>query len=232
MNKEIEILNHWWRWQKWTKSNKSKPTKIYSKTSKYFYFTLNETTDLVEQAKNGDQKAITKLFNKYKPILYNIIKNSTVNLSKEEYEDEVLTFLGRIFSKDIHKFDESKSNFNSWMTFCFKRHIISIPKRKKQIHTNSIEDLSTTDDGNMEYNIKSNFDFETFVETPSFISIARLLLTNLPKKQASILVDKYWYDLHDREIEAKHNLPYKTAWAQTKKAIRNLLKKVNKNDYI
>ena len=111
-------------------------TKIFTKLKKYFYFTVDDTQLFVERAKKGDQKSVTKLFNKFKPILYSKIKNTTlVNLSKEEMEDEVLIFLGRIFTKELSKFDEGKASFGSWLTHCFNNHIISINRRKRRVYT-------------------------------------------------------------------------------------------------
>ena len=39
---------------------------IFDILNKYFFFTVDETDIFVEKSKNGDQKSVTKLFNKFK----------------------------------------------------------------------------------------------------------------------------------------------------------------------
>jgi len=104
-------------------------------TSPYTFLTVDETTEMVNRAKEGDQRAFTKLFDRFKPIMYTIIRRRCPGQSHEFYEDEVVSFLGDILGRKIDQFDRSKSQFSSWVTFCFNNWINSIPKRKKRIET-------------------------------------------------------------------------------------------------
>tara|TARA_R110000751_G_scaffold250966_1_gene350463 strand:- start:525 stop:1160 length:636 start_codon:yes stop_codon:yes gene_type:complete len=189
----------------------------------------------VQQAINGDQKAFTKLFEKFKPIMYWKVKKRFPNENVEFYEDEVLMFLGRIFGSDINKFDRSKAQFDTWITHCFDMHMIGIGRRKKQVSTTPIDDMyKPSDDGVMEYPIPDNGSVTQNLLNAniSFRRLTRLLLTHLTKKETKILLDKYWYGYDDREIEARNGLHYKCAWYQTKRALTKARQVLEFEDYV
>ena len=196
---------------------------IFDILNKYFFFTVDETDIFVEKSKNGDQKSVTKLFNKFKPILYNKIKNTTlVNLSKEEMEDEVLIFLTRILTKDLSKFDKLKSSFGSWLTHCFNNHILSINRRKKRVITTSIDDISTQ--------TKWDSEDKTYDQTDKvpFITLVRLLYKELDPLEVRMVIDKYVYGYTEKEIEEKHDITPRTCNQRIKRAMRRLNKKIDK----
>ena len=183
--------------------------------TKHRYFSKEQMHEYVQQAIDGNQQAFTKLFERFKPIMYNNIKKRFPGEQVEFYEDEILMFFGRMFTKDISKFDPTKAQFDSWLTHCFTMHMNGIRRRKKQVYTKPIDEVyKPKDDDYQEFPIPdTGTTTQNLLEsTLSFRRIARLLLTHLTKKEARILLDKFWYGYDDREIEARHNLAYKTAW--------------------
>ena len=209
--------------------------KIFARLRNYFYFSVDETQSLVDKAKVGDQEAITKLFNKFKPILYNKIKNTTfVELSKEEMEDEVLVFLTRIFMKDLDKFDNTKSTFGSWLTFCFNNHILGIKRRKRSVYTTGLDDMAIVKDGDvLEWNVKDeSYDADSVTEKIPFITLVRLLYTELSPLEVRMIVDKYVYGFTEKQIEEKHNITPRTCNQKIKRAMKRLHKKVDTKFFI
>jgi RNA polymerase sigma factor (sigma-70 family) len=210
--------------------------KVFARLKNYFYFTTDETHSLVEKSKKGDQKSITKLFNKFKPILYNKIKNTTiVDLSKEEMEDEVLVFLTRIFMKELDKFDSSKASFGSWLSHCFNNHMLGINKRKRRVYTTGIDDMSVSgkDGESLEWNIKDDtYDIDKMTDRVPFITLVRLLYKELSPLEVRMVVDKYVYGYTEKEIEEKHNITPRTCNQRIKRAMKRLNKKVNKSFFV
>jgi RNA polymerase sigma factor (sigma-70 family) len=206
--------------------------KIFSKVKKYFYFTTDETHSLVEKARKGDQRSVTKLFNKFKPIMYKKIKNSTiVDLSPEEMEDEVLIFLTRIFTKELDKFDKDKASFGSWLTHCFNNHILGIPRRKRKVYTTGLDDMSKNgkDGDTIEWNIKdTTFQIEKYTDRVPFITIVRMLYTVLDSTEVRLIVDRYFYGFTEKEAEIRAGVTARTCNQRIKRAMKKLHKKVDK----
>lgn len=206
--------------------------KIFSKLKNYLYFSTDDTHSLVEKAKNGNQDAITKLFYKFKPILYNKIKGNTlVDMSHEEMEDEVIIFLTRLFVRDINKFDEEKASFGSWVSHCFNNHIRSTLKRKKQVYTTGLDDLAKTnkDGESFEWNIKDeDVDILGYVDRVRFITIVRLLYTVLDATEVRLIVDKYFYGYTEKEAEIRAGVTARTGNQRIKRAMRKLHKKIGR----
>ena len=198
--------------------------------------TKEETHNYVKEAINGNQRAFDRLFAKYKPIMFVIAQKRMFNASFDEIEEEVVHFLGEMFSRKLELFDEKKASFDTWITRSFYNWLASIPGRKKRIEASSLQDIYVKDtDTVVEYSIPdkgSSITSNTLNSTPSFRKMARLFLTHLTKLEASVLVMKYWYGYSDKEIEAHHQIPTGTAWYRQKRAIVKLRKKVHIDEYI
>ena len=195
-----------------------------------------ETHDMVELAKGGDQRAFNKLFAKYKPILFTVAQKRMFNADFEDIEDEVIHFLGELFSRQLDKFDPSIAIFDTWVTRCFHNHLNSIPGRKKRVNATSLNEIYIrTNDEVVEYAIPDENMTQTanmLNGTPSFRKLARMLLTHLTKLEASVIVMKFWYGYSDKEIEDHHQIPTGTAWYRQKRAIVKLKKKVRIEEYL
>ena len=109
--------------------------------TKALYLKDEEINELVRQAQEGDQRAFSKLYQRYKPILYTVGKKVMFHASPEDIEDEISTFMASIFTKYINTFDRSKAKFDTWITFCFKNQLKTIPKRKKRIQGTSLDEV-------------------------------------------------------------------------------------------
>ena len=95
------------------------------------YNSSEEEKELVKKYLNGDTRAFTPLFKRYKPIFFtNVIKwYGNNNYNNEEIEDMAMEFLGRISSK-LHLYDSEKSIFGTWITNSMKNFMIEYHRRK------------------------------------------------------------------------------------------------------
>jgi len=95
------------------------------------YNSSEEEKELVKKYLNGDTRAFTPLFKRYKPIFFtNVIKwYGNNNYNNEEIEDMAMEFLGRISSK-LHLYDSEKSIFGTWITNSMRNFMIEYHKRK------------------------------------------------------------------------------------------------------
>jgi DNA-directed RNA polymerase specialized sigma24 family protein len=191
--------------------------------TKHRYFTKDKMHELVDQAIGGDQTAYRLLFERFKPIMYSIAKKRMYNAKNvDDIEDEVLIFLGRMFTKNIHKFDKSKAQFDTWLTHCFNMHLNTIPRRKKRVELTTIDDLyGPNEDDYREYPIpEDGKDTTNLINgTMSFTRICRILLTHVDKPSVKIVMDKFWYGLNDKELTIKYNLAKNTAWSKYTRAL-------------
>tara|TARA_R110002020_G_scaffold138469_2_gene308500 strand:+ start:3093 stop:3686 length:594 start_codon:yes stop_codon:yes gene_type:complete len=95
------------------------------------YNSSEEEKELVKKYLNGDTRAFTPLFKRYKPIFFtNVIKwYGNNNYNNEEIEDMAMEFLGRISSK-LYLYDSKKSIFGTWITNSMRNFMIEYHKRK------------------------------------------------------------------------------------------------------
>ena len=97
------------------------------------YNSSEEDEELVKEYLNGNPRAFTPLFKKYKPIFFtNAIKwYGNNNYNNEEIEDMAMEFLGRISSK-LHLYDSEKSIFGTWITNSMKNFMIECHRRRSR----------------------------------------------------------------------------------------------------
>lgn len=97
------------------------------------YNNSDKDKELVKKYLDGDSKAFTPLFNKYKPIFFtNVIKwYGNNNYDTEEIQDMAMEFLGRISSK-LHLYDSEKSTVGTWITNSMRNFMIEHYNRKNR----------------------------------------------------------------------------------------------------
>ncbi len=107
-------------------------------------FTKKTDIELVELAKNGDEKALEYIFDKYKDLVnMKVSKYFIIGAEKEDIVQEGMIGL----YKAIRNYEENKQNsFKSFANLCIERQLITAIKtsnRQKHLPLNSSVSLST-----------------------------------------------------------------------------------------
>lgn len=190
--------------------------------------THEQDKELVLSALEGNQRAYNDLLRKYKPILYTAAKRRLPYKNVEELEDIVMIVLGQAFLK-ISQYDPEKSKVYTWMVACVHNYINGIPKQKKRIVADSIEDLypSNADSEEVvEYPIPDIDDFDMNIDREQMTKLVRLLIDKLPEDLATVITMKYFKDCSHREIAEAVGCKEGEVWYKLKRA-RDLLKKIS-----
>jgi RNA polymerase sigma-70 factor (ECF subfamily) len=190
--------------------------------------THEQDKDLVRLALEGNQKAYNDLLRKYKPILYTAAKRRLPNKGVEELEDIVMIVLGQAFIK-IAQYDPEKSKFYTWMVACIHNYINGIPKQKKRVYAESLEDLypsNADSEDTVEYPIPSEDDFDMNIDREQLTKLVRLLIDKLPSDLATVITMKYFKDCSHREIAEAVGCKENEVWYKLKRA-KELLKRIS-----
>lgn len=128
-------------------------------------------TALIQDIKRGDKKAERKLYDKYKKKLTDFL---TIRYPKTvDKEDDVSEILIKIFEK-IPTYDETKSNFGTWVISIAKNHMIDKARKNENnpIHA-TLDSLdgtlcfyNTTNDVNTNLSVNTSFTTTTSFFSP------------------------------------------------------------------
>ena len=167
---------------------------IYYTTDKYKDI---KDEEIIVEIKNGNEKALTYLLNKYKPLVNNKVnKYFIIGAEKEDIIQEGMIGL----YKAIKSFDTQKQNkFKTFANMCIERQLITAIKtstRQKHIPLNSCISLNTSayaneDDGTElleTYNNKTIEDpLETMMKKEYYKEIRQTITSSLSKFEKQVL---------------------------------------------
>jgi RNA polymerase sigma factor (sigma-70 family) len=190
------------------------------------YTTHDEDKVLVIDALNGNQLAYNSLLRKYKPILYTAAKRRLPNYHVEDLEDVVMIVLGQAFIK-IHQYDPDKSKFYTWMIACLHNYVNSIPKQKKRIYTDSLDEVYLSNIGEdqaIEYDIPDNDRFDVQLDAKEALRIVKDAIEKLPPHISEVMKLKFFEEYSDAEIAETVGCDKSLIYYRVKKG-RELLEK-------
>lgn len=166
------------------------------------YTTHDEDKVLVVEALKGNQLSYNTLLRKYKPILYTAAKRRLPDYHVEDLEDIVMIVLAQAFIK-IHQYDPEKSKLYTWMIACLHNYVNSIPKQKKRIQTDSLEDIYLSNIGEdqaIEYDIPDNDRFDIQLDAKEALRIVQNAIEKLPTHISEVMKLKFFDEYSDAEI--------------------------------
>lgn len=193
--------------------------------------THEQDKELVVSAISGNQRAYNDLLRKYKPILYTAAKRRLPYKSVEELEDIVMIVLGQAFLR-INQYDPEKSKFYTWIVACVHNYINGIPKQKKRIQADSLEDMypsNADSEEAIEYPIPDDDDFDMNIDREQLTKLVRLLIDKLPIDLATAITMKYFRDASHKEIAEEIGCKENEVWYKLKRG-RDLLKRESNLD--
>ena len=181
-----------------------------------------EDEELVKEYLNGNPRAFTPLFKKYKPIFFtNAIKwYGNNNYNNEEIEDMAMEFLGRISSK-LHLYDSEKSIFGTWITNSMKNFMIECHRRRgrqKRIPSNkkvSFDEIITEPSINETYKK---------IETKSYRKLIKMMIESLGSDDTRIFYDIFLKGRNQSEVAREMGIRSSTLEYRVKRVKRRLEK--------
>ena len=175
--------------------------------------------ELVDRAKNDDQKAYAELLKRYRRPVYHLVLKMVRN--QEDAEDLTIEAFSKAF-KNLPKFNPEYT-FSTWLFRIATNNCIDFI-RKKKLNTTSIDTTFQDDGGDdmrMEIKDKDLNPQEAAIRDQK-IALVRAIVTKLPMKYQVLVRLRYFDELSYEEIAGEIDAPLGTVKAQLHRA-RELL---------
>lgn len=185
-----------------------------------------EDFKLIDMAIEGDDKAYAKLLTRYRRPVYHMILKMVRNI--DDAEDLTMESFSKAF-RSLHKFKKDFT-FSTWLFRIATNNTIDYI-RKKKLHTLSIENTYTDDDGqsvSMDVQDKNNLDPQEEAIRSQKEEIIQLFVNMLPGKYQKLVRLRYFHELSYEEIADEIEAPLGTVKAQLHRA-RELMYDLIKN---
>ncbi len=189
-----------------------------------------EDLELVGKAKEGDQVAFGKLMTRYRDSIFFMVLKMVHN--RDDAEDLTLEAFGKAFN-NISNYSADFA-FSTWLFKIATNNCIDFI-RKKKLQTTSLDQTTTTDDGEMTpISVKDHASNpeESMVKEQRAAKI-RGAIEQLSPKYRSLIELRYLDELSYEEIAEKLDIPLGTVKAQlfrAKDMLYNILK-ITKEKY-
>jgi len=175
--------------------------------------------ELVNRAKEDDQKAYAELLKRYRRPVYHLVLKMVRN--QEDAEDLTIEAFSKAF-KNLPKFNPDFT-FSTWLFRIATNNCIDFI-RKKKLSTTSIDTTFQDDGGDdmrMEIKDKDLNPQESAIRDQK-IALVRAIVTKLPLKYQVLVRLRYFDELSYEEIAGEIDAPLGTVKAQLHRA-RELL---------
>lgn len=184
------------------------------------YNSSEEEKELVKKYLNGDTRAFTPLFKRYKPIFFtNVIKwYGNNNYNNEEIEDMAMEFLGRISSK-LHLYDSEKSIFGTWITNSMRNFIIECHKRKGRQKRIPNQKKISFDEVITEPSINEIY---KNIEIKSYRKLIKMMVESLGSDDTRIFNEIFLKGRTQSEVAREMGIGYSTLEYRVKRVKRRL----------
>jgi len=183
-----------------------------------------EDLELVAKAKEGDQNAFSKLMARYRDSIFFMVLKMVHN--RDDAEDLTIEAFGKAFNS-ISNYSADYA-FSTWLFKIATNNSIDFI-RKKRLQTTSLDQTSTTDDGEttpIAVRDHAPDPEETVIKDQRAAKI-REAIEQLSPKYRSLIELRYLDELSYEEIAEKLDLPLGTVKAQlfrAKDMLYNMLK--------
>lgn len=181
---------------------------------------------LIDMAVGGDDKAYAKLLQRYKRPVYHMILKMVRNV--DDAEDLTMESFSKAF-RSLHRFKKDFT-FSTWLFRIATNNTID-HIRKKKLHTLSIENTYTDDDGqsvSMDVQDRGNPDPQEEAIRAQKEELIQVFVGMLPGKYQRLVRLRYFNELSYEEIAEELEAPLGTVKAQLHRA-RELLYDLVKN---
>jgi RNA polymerase sigma factor (sigma-70 family) len=168
---------------------------------------------LVNQAKEGDEKAYAGLMNRYRDSIYFMLLKMVNNAS--DAEDLTIEAFGKAF-RNIESYTPNYA-FSTWLFKIATNNCVDFIRKKQQIP--SPLDLQQEDLDNATINIQSDLpDPEEHLINQQKISALKEIVNQLKPRYKALIELRYYKEYSYEEISKELNLPIGTVKAQLNRA--------------
>ena len=181
---------------------------------------MNNDTDLIERARNGDKAAFKELVVKHKKNVYYLAYDLT--RCREDAEDVSQDVFVKVYNS-LKKF-RGDSKFSSWLYRITVNTCYSLKRKKNYSAMKTSEDIENLNDSN--YGINSLNDISPEKQTESGFIKANIehALQKLPQKERTIFIMRNYSGMPFNEIVEILNLKPGTVRSANFKALKKLRK--------
>ncbi|CAN5255619.1 N/A [soil metagenome] len=164
----------------------------------------DEERDWMNRIQNGDEKALSLLYNRYKGLLFGLILSILKN--REEAEDCLQEVFTQAWEK-ADQFDSSKGNAYSFIVTMTRNK--AIDRTRSRAFKDSGKEDHIINDFTLNPESKGNNPHED-LEISERASIVRNALKKLTDKQRKVLYVAYFNGMSQSEISDKFDIPLGT----------------------
>ncbi len=185
---------------------------------------------LIDMAIAGDDSAYARLLQRYKKAVYHVVLKMVRNI--DDAEDLTIESFAKAF-KNLHRFKKDFT-FSTWLFRIATNNTIDFI-RKKKLHTLSIENTFTDDDGqSVSIDVEDeNLNPQEETIKAQKAELMQLFVDKLPGKYQKLVRLRYFDELSYEEIAEELEAPLGTVKAQLHRARELMFEMVkNKRDLI
>jgi RNA polymerase sigma factor (sigma-70 family) len=190
-----------------------------------------EDFELIDEAvQKNDEKAFAKLMQRYKRPVYHMILKMVRNV--DDAEDLTIESFAKAF-RSLHRFKKDFT-FSTWLFRIATNNTID-HIRKKKLHTLSIDNRFTDDNGDgIAIEVEDeNLDPQEETIKEQKAELIQLFVDKLPPKYQKLVRLRYFQELSYEEIAVELEAPLGTVKAQLHRARELMFEMVkNKRDHI
>lgn len=183
-----------------------------------------------EAVQNNDEKAFAKLLQRYKRPVYHMVLKMVRNV--DDAEDLTIESFAKAF-KSLHRFKKDFT-FSTWLFRIATNNTID-HIRKKKLHTMSIDNTFTDDNGDgisIEVEDENLNPQEETIKSQK-AELIQVFVDKLPPKYQKLVRLRYFSELSYEEIAVELEAPLGTVKAQLHRARELMFEMVkNKRDHI
>ena len=170
---------------------------------------------LVAQIANGDQTALSQLYNATNRLIFGLILRI---LSNRAIAEEVLFEVYAQVWRQAHRYDTARGSALSWMTTMARTRAIDRLRSEKNYQQ---QDELTEKTGSAPTR-DSNPEWQAL--TSELRTLIRAALNSLPAEQREVIEQSYFLGMTQTEIAEYSNLPLGTVKTRTRLAMERLRK--------
>lgn len=189
---------------------------LFVRCGVYLSMMTQDDADLILSYKNGNEIALKELIEKYTSSIHNFVARIA---GREHAADIVQDTFIKVW-KNIHKFNESKASFKTWIFLIARNTSTDVLRKKKFLNFSTIDNYLNKEEDSFTNTIPDTglLPME-LIQKMQDSDILNAALATLQEKYRSVLILHYQEEMTFDEIGKILNIPTNTVKSQHRRAI-------------